>query len=102
MAGDNHHGPPDLAGGRVLTPQQMPVVDVRFVPGLNLAVIDRIADVGLSRPCLQVVDLSTGKATVTPVDARWMRQFAGQLTRAADGFDTAQGVGSAGPQLSEG
>lgn len=102
MSSNHHHGPPDLAGGRVLGPQQAVAVDVRMVPGLNLSVIDRVGDVQLSRACLQVVDLSTGKAMITPVDARWMRQFAEQLQRAADGLDARAGVGSEGPQSSPG
>lgn len=98
MARNDRHGPPDLGGGRVLGAQAMAATDVRFVPGLNLAVIDQVAGVKLSRPCLQVVDLSNGHAMITPVDARWMRQFADQLARAADAAESLEGVGSAGSQ----
>lgn len=90
--------PPDLSRGRVLGGQPMVATDVRFVPGLALSIVDCFGDVQFSRPCLQVVDISTGKAMVTPVDARWMRQFADQLARAADGLDSIEDVDSLGSQ----
>src|SRR5271166_2807370 len=94
MAG-NGQPPGDVpSGGRLLGDKQIVIADLRFVPGLNLSVVYQVGHVELSEPCLQVVDLSTGNAMATPVDARWMRLFAGKLTAAADNLERVEGVGS--------
>lgn len=94
---DNGRGiRPHLAGGRDLGPQQVALTDVRFVAAINLSVVDRIGDVPFDVPCLQVIDLSNGRAMVTPVNAPWMRRLADQLQRAADGLESLEGVGSPG------
>lgn len=94
MGENGAHRIPDLSGGRDLGPQQVALTDVRFVASINVGVVSEVGGVNLGSPCLRVIDLSTGKAMLTPVRAAWLRQMAGEFDKWAGILDAAQGVGS--------
>jgi hypothetical protein len=97
MEGNHRRDIPKLGGGRLIGQQQVQLIDLRVVPAINLSITGQAGPVPLGRPCLQVIDLSTGNGMICPVDSRWMRDFAGQLKAAADHIDASADVGSANP-----
>jgi hypothetical protein len=100
MTGSN--GPQIPAGGKLLGPQQVAITELRIVPALQLAIVNVAGNVPVGAPCLQVVDLQAGRAMLTMVDVRWMRQFSKQLADTADQLEARAGIGSAPSHLDEG